>query len=333
MCGFCNNLKQVFSHCEALRSIKQPNLKQFPAIIPNLLRENLFLLAQKGTSMVVLFDPQKIGFLSKGFSLLSGLKTSNMTVHYLRKKVNITQNSKRMNNKIVKNLFEFWSYIGIQNNSFNNNKKFKTVSILGADWPKRVYDVVDSIESYEEISKSNIIDSFPKIVTIHKPTKFLDLNKFQLSFTHINMGLDLKNNKNESFQNKNIYQIKTKSDVAEFAKVASQAFNYHVDGAVVYNVAKNSQQAKLYVFRENLINYGCGIIFFDSNNVAGFHMIGTISEGRGRGIGKSITERLIHEAVKNNSKYCVLNASKMGESIYKKLGFTAFGILENYKIV
>jgi len=35
----------------------------------------------------------------------------------------------------------------------------------------------------------------------------------------------------------------------------------------------------------------------------------------------------------NNSKYCVLNASKMGEQIYKKLGFTVFGTLENYTIL
>lgn len=55
--------------------------------------------------------------------------------------------------------------------------------------------------------------------------------------------------------------------------------------------------------------------------------------GRGKGIGKSITEKLIGEAFINNAKYCVLNASKMGEQIYMKLGFSAFGIIENYTII
>ena len=238
-----------------------------------------------------------------------------------------------MNDKIINNLFEFWSYIGLQNNSYKEYQNFKVVSINRSDWPKRVYDVFDSIENYDEIAKLYKTDNFPKIITIHKPNKFLDFTKFELSFTHINMGLNLNFHKNEPFENENIYQVKTKSEAFEFAKIASQAFNYNVNGEVVYNMSKHSQKAKLYVFQENKINYSCGIIFFDSNNVAGFHMIGTIPDGRGRGIGNQITQRLIHEAINNNSKYCVLNVSKMGESIYKKLGFTAFGILENYKIV
>ena len=87
------------------------------------------------------------------------------------------------------------------------------------------------------------------------------------------------------------------------------------------------------IYKEKKESYGCGIVFFDKNNVAGFHMIGTIPKGRGKGIGKSITKKLIGEALVNNSKYCVLNASKMGEQIYKKLGFTIFGTLENYTIL
>ena len=238
-----------------------------------------------------------------------------------------------MNNKVINNLFEFWNYIGLQNSSYKEYQNFKAVSILGSDWPKRVYDVGDHIESYEEISKSHTIDSFPKIVTIHKPTKFLDCNKFQLSFTQTNMCLDLLDYKNNPFETENIHQIKTKSEAFQFAEIASQAFNYNVSGTAVFNVTKNPQQARLYVFQENNINYGCGTIFFDSKNVAGFHMIGTIPDGRGRGIAKMITQRLIDEAIKNNSEFCVLNASKMGESIYKKLGFTAVGTLQNYKIL
>ena len=238
-----------------------------------------------------------------------------------------------MNNKVINNLFEFWSYIGLQNNSCKDYLLFKTVSILESDWPKRVYAIADTPKSYAEIAKKYKTDNFPKIVTVHQPTKFLDANKYQLSFTQTNMCLDLIDYKKNQFQSQNIYQIKTESEAFEFAKIASQAFNYKVDGTVVYNVIQNSKIVKMYIFKENKINFGCGIIFFDSNNIAGFHMIGTIPEGRGRGIGKSITQRLINEAINNSCSLCVLNASKMGESIYKNLGFTAVGTLQNYKIL
>ena len=65
----------------------------------------------------------------------------------------------------------------------------------------------------------------------------------------------------------------------------------------------------------------CGIIFYDSNNNAGLHMIGTISNGRGKGIGTKMTKKLLLEAKANKSEFCVLHASMMGENIYKKLGF------------
>jgi predicted acetyltransferase len=56
-------------------------------------------------------------------------------------------------------------------------------------------------------------------------------------------------------------------------------------------------------------------------------------KGRGKGIGKKMTEKLLSEAIENGSKYCVLHASLMGESIYKKLGFIGYGELETYSIL
>ena len=57
-------------------------------------------------------------------------------------------------------------------------------------------------------------------------------------------------------------------------------------------------------------------VFFNSNNNAGLHMMGVLPNGRGKGIGKSMTERLLIEAKENNMDYCVLHTSLMGKSIY-----------------
>ncbi len=78
---------------------------------------------------------------------------------------------------------------------------------------------------------------------------------------------------------------------------------------------------------------GCGLIFFDSNNNAGFHMIGTVPGSRGKGIGRSMTENLLQKAKDNNAKYYVLHASPMGEPIYSKLGFKTFDEIETYSIL
>jgi GNAT superfamily N-acetyltransferase len=237
-----------------------------------------------------------------------------------------------MNKKITNNLFEFWSYIGKQNNIYSDYSNYKAVSVLGSEWPNRIYYIEDKIEIYDEIIELCNQNLLPNIITLDTNLGLLNPEKTQLLFTQTNMSLDLKHYTNKISKNSNIYQIETKVDAIDFANIASQSFGYRVDSEIVYNICKESC-ARLFIFKENGEGYGCGIVFFDIDNNAGFHMIGTIPNGRGKGIGKSITERLIEEALINNSRCCVLNASKMGEPIYERLGFTKFGVLENYRIL
>lgn len=238
-----------------------------------------------------------------------------------------------MNEIITNNLFEFWDFIGQKNNIYTESANYKSVSVVDSDWPKRVYAIEDKIESYEEIIRLSNQDLLPNIITLHKHTDLLNCKNVQLLFSQMNMSLDLINYTHEISKSENIHQVETKSDAFEFANIASESFGYKVDGTIVYNLCKDNFHSKLFIYKEKKESYGCGIVFFDKNNIAGFHMIGTIPKGRGKGIGKSITEKLIDEALINNSKYCVLNASKMGEPIYKKLGFATFGTLENYTIL
>ncbi len=76
----------------------------------------------------------------------------------------------------------------------------------------------------------------------------------------------------------------------------------------------------------------CGIVFLDNNNVSGIHMIGTIQEYRGLGLGKAMTTKLMFEAYENKSSEVVLVASKAGEKIYAKLGFITQGNLKAIRL-
>jgi GNAT superfamily N-acetyltransferase len=176
-------------------------------------------------------------------------------------------------------------------------------------------------------------DLLPNSITLDENKALTIRGKTQLLFTQTNMSLDLKYYTSENVKNTSIYQIETKTEAFEFATIASQSFGYKVDGGIIYNICKDSSRVKNFVFKEKGKSYGCGIVFFDTDNNAGFHMIGTIPDGRGKGIAKSITKKLIDEAIINNCNHCVLNASKMGEPIYERLGFVSFGTLENHIIL
>jgi ribosomal protein S18 acetylase RimI-like enzyme len=147
------------------------------------------------------------------------------------------------------------------------------------------------------------------------------------------MALDLELFSNPVNKNPNIKQVTSEDNAKTFAETASKSFGYKVDHQVINEITKNSKNIRLFIYQENNESLGCGIVFFDSNNNAGLHMIGTLPEGRGKGIGKNMTEHLLMEAKDNNAKKCVLHASKMGEPIYIKLGFQKYGEIETYKIL
>lgn len=238
-----------------------------------------------------------------------------------------------MNDIITNNLFEFWDLIGQKNNIYKQTSDYKSVSAINSDWPRRVYAITDRIEIYEEVIELSSKNILPDIITVDGASGIPNSAKIQLRFAQTNMSLDLSGYKNNSTGSVSIHPVTSRSDAFEFAHVATESFGYRVEGAIVYSLCRDNLHSRLFLFKEKKESYGCGIVFFDKSNVAGFHMIGTIPKGRGKGIGKSITERLISEAVLNNCEYCVLHASVMGKQLYTKLGFEVKGLIKNYTVL
>ncbi len=238
-----------------------------------------------------------------------------------------------MNDQIINNLYEFWKHIGRLNNKLTETENYSAVSMDDSDWPNRIFDLKNNNDIIIEILKLSQEEKLPEIITITKPNNLRSNPDFEFVFRQKNMALDLKSITNELSVNPNIKRVETEKDSIDFAKTASESFGYRVDFNVVYKIVNDSESIRLFIHQEKSECLGCGIVFFDSNNNAGLHMIGTLPKGRGKGIGKSMTERLLIEAKENNMNFCVLHASLMGESIYRKLGFEPYNEIETYKIL
>jgi len=238
-----------------------------------------------------------------------------------------------MNEKIISNLHELWNYIGKLTNKLSKTENYSTVSMDDSDWPNRIFDLKNNTEVFKEILLLSQKGNIPEIITVPKPNDLRSNPNFEFVFGQRNMAVDLKSNTNELSASPYIIRVKTKNDAINFAKTASESFGYRVDFNVIYKIVNYSETIRLFIYQETGVCLGCGIIFFDSNNNAGLHMIGTLPKGRGKGIGKSMTEKLLIEAKENNMNYCVLHASLMGESIYRKLGFESYNEIETYKIL
>ncbi len=238
-----------------------------------------------------------------------------------------------MNNVIVQNLFELWKHIGSLTGRLTETTEYVAVSMDGSDWPNRIFDVKCSTKLIDEVVKLSKANQLPKMITISYTDDFMDRADFEFRFAQRNMALDMSLMAEGKIVNSQITRVQTEEDAVNFANTASNAFGYKVDPDVVSIIASKSKSTELFIYKDDDECLGCGIVYFDANNNAGLHMIGTIEKGRGKGIGKSMTEWLLHVAKQNNSRYCVLNASAMGEPIYTKLGFKPYGELRNYQIV
>lgn len=239
----------------------------------------------------------------------------------------------KMNDEILNNLYEFWTYIGEKTNKLIKNENYSSISLINSDYPNRIFSVSPKKEILPEIIDLSQRKLLPNIVTIPKPNGLENNSKVELLFRQTNMALELKMVEATFEMDENIHQVRSREDAFSFAKTASEAFGSRVDGDIIYSISEDSSKIRIFNYAKNGEYLGCGIVFFDSNNNAGFHMIGTIPKGRGQGIGTKITEKLIMESKTNKNEYCVLHASLMGEKVYLKLGFVPFEEIGTYQIL
>ena len=73
-------------------------------------------------------------------------------------------------------------------------------------------------------------------------------------------------------------------------------------------------------------------MMFIHDGAAGIHLVGTPSEYRGRGIARSIMQKILWD-IKNKygCRLCVLQSSPMGLSLYQKLGFQGVGEIRHWQ--
>jgi ribosomal protein S18 acetylase RimI-like enzyme len=70
-----------------------------------------------------------------------------------------------------------------------------------------------------------------------------------------------------------------------------------------------------------------------AGGVAGLYNISTLAAARGRGLGTAMTAASLRDALAEGVPTAILQAAPGGVSIYRRLGFTAFGDITEYKPV
>jgi len=91
---------------------------------------------------------------------------------------------------------------------------------------------------------------------------------------------------------------------------------------------------KIFAFPERLLTpHNCLVVAYDSgepfsaamvllsHGIAGIYWVGTVQSARGRGLAEACVRRVTHEALRRGASLVVLQASKFGEPLYRRMGF------------
>jgi predicted GNAT family acetyltransferase len=105
---------------------------------------------------------------------------------------------------------------------------------------------------------------------------------------------------------------------------------------------KNNKLFQLFLNDKDIVLLGVYVenqlvsttMMFMQGEVAGLHLVGTLNEYRGKGLGSLITKFALKYATENGCKFCVLQASKMGKRVYRRIGFNEYEKIShwNYQV-
>ncbi len=241
--------------------------------------------------------------------------------------------------KIILNLFEFFTSVGQQTGELIESENYNAVNHINFDWPNRIYHLNKrriNNHTISDLTHKIANNELPNLLTVpedQKLQKMLESAGLHILLTQRGMAITLTDPIQESLTSgQQIKRVESKEEVTLFAEIASAGFKYTVNAQIIEILLKNVYRVKLFIGRQDNTFASCGMSFYDSKGNAGLYMIASLPQYRNLGLGRSMTIRLMNECLKENIHLCTLQASAAGEPIYSKLGFKPFNNIYTYKM-
>lgn len=152
---------------------------------------------------------------------------------------------------------------------------------------------------------------------------------FKVAFEQTLMALKLENWIPRAVVRTDVQVHNVERDSDDWAETASRSFGYTVPPEVTDQLVQDPR-ATLLLARLEGRPVGTGLLYADHEN-AGLHMLGVPPEARRKGIARTLMLRLLDDARSQACGFATLQASSMGESLYRHLGFSPHGRILNFR--
>lgn len=157
--------------------------------------------------------------------------------------------------------------------------------------------------------------------------KLLDAG-WQHSFSQTGMYLPIDNKRTTVASTITLKEVSNHTDINIWCNIGSQAFNYSIESHVIKSLL-DKKNITLYLMTISGKAIGAAMLLH-SENCSGVHQVGVLPNHQGKGYAKAIMLALIEECRILGVQHLVLQASKVGLPLYKKLGFIEQFTVNNF---
>ena len=244
---------------------------------------------------------------------------------------------------IEQNLDEFYLKCSRHSNfESKNTDKLKWVRAKNADWPSCIFQAIfnDSDIDFEIEQVIGLIQSgkAPDDWTVGPLTipknfgKFLLKHDFSDVFHQAGMALNLSKLKLSTKVNTNLIvkKVKNEEELRNWSKIVSEVFHIKVDNDLLEYLRVQSEVAFYIGFYNNICV--SALLLYLIPEVAGLHAVSTLPDYRNNNFALTMSNKALLDARTLGYEYGVLQASSMGQFVYKKLGFEKYCDIITYSL-
>ncbi len=253
-------------------------------------------------------------------------------------------NKETINSYIERNLDDFYIKASEHPNFISRvENKISWVLARYADWPDCIFrvdfenlDVNKEINKVKRLIKKGEVPNGWTVGPMTKPNNlgsFLVKNGFSNVYQQAGMALELKNLDRQELKanNSKIEKVENEVTLIQWSNIVSKVFNIKVDISLLkFLYIQEEAQFYLGIFEGNYVST---LMMYLSSGVAGLHAVSTLPEYRSKGLGLSISRRALIDAFKMGYHVGVLQASSLGERVYRRLGFQKYSAIISYALV
>lgn len=244
---------------------------------------------------------------------------------------------------IENNLDDFYEKCSYHPN-FNSqiSNKINWVQSKYVDWPNCIFkvnfeelNIVAEINQVKALIKERTAPNGWTVGPLTKPSNLgnmLENFNFSNVYHQAGMALDLKNLKYNNLESikLEIITVNNEKMLKQWNNIVSSVFKIKIDLDLL-NYLLSEEKSRFYLGFYNGKPVSTLLLYL-SSGVAGLHAVSTLPEYRNKGFGLTISGVALKDSYKMGYKIGVLQASELGENVYRNLGFKKYCDIFSYEL-